>query len=940
MKYSIVIPTYNHCDDLLKPCIESVIQYTDMSNVELIVSANGCTDNTGTYLDNLQIQFNELGLYNNLKVVWNNAALGFAKATNEGIKVATTDKIVLLNNDTVLLGQVKNTWLNLLEAPFLSNAKCGVSTVIEGFSPSAGGTYPIFFCVMIDRTVFDTIGLLNEAYGVGGGEDTEFSIEAKAAGFDISLALDMQYSHDIGTNVGQFPIYHIGEGTMHDASLVPDHNNVIRENSIRLAKKYNPKWLLENAPEHANKIKYSIVIPTYNHCDDLLKPCIDSIIAYTDLSQTEIIVVANGCTDNTRIHLDNLQAQFSELGLHNNLKVVWVADAIGYTRATNIGINHAVSEYVILLSNDVDILPSAKNQWLDMLEAPFLSNQKMAVTGPEMRYHLTLDALGLVFFCVMIKRSVFDTIGILDEMYSPGGNEDHDFCLRATLAGYDLSDTGPNFPCVHKGNQTLKEFVNHKYSYNNRPFIEKFKKLRPIKYSIVIPTYNHCADLLKPCIDSIIAYTDLSQIEVIIVANGCTDDTGAYVNWLNQNYVVEYHRRPFKLVWADEALGYTRAANLGIDNALGEYIILLNNDTEITPSDKNTWINILEAPFADKQTAIAGPLQLYDHDVQSHFIVFFCAMIPRSIFDSIGKLDEIFNPGYGEDIDFAMRAKLAGYTIAVVGQWPGNTDIHISAMPIWHKNNQTFGAIPDYGSIIVPRNQKILKERYTTPSTITESIRIDRTELQNQHPDTYNQIFENNEYGIEELDIRGKVVIDIGANLGMFTLRCVELGAAHVYAVEAQPTVYQTKLVKNVSRYSTVTPMNYAAFSQDGLIVNIPNEHVMSKLGDIGEPVNTITLKKLLTDYQVAGNNLVLKLDCEGSEFDILMTAEQELIRRFEIIYMELHGNTNSKPEYHDVGIIRNQLTLAGFTIVKSGQYFGGPAWTPLDVFVEKWVRI
>ena len=58
MKYSIVVPTYNHCDDLLKPCIDAILKYTNMSQVELIVSANGCVDNTLEFLSNLKTKFN------------------------------------------------------------------------------------------------------------------------------------------------------------------------------------------------------------------------------------------------------------------------------------------------------------------------------------------------------------------------------------------------------------------------------------------------------------------------------------------------------------------------------------------------------------------------------------------------------------------------------------------------------------------------------------------------------------------------------------------------------------------------------------------------------------------------------------------------------------------------------------------------------------------
>ena len=81
MKYSVVIPTYNHCDDFLRPCIESIVQYTHLEDIELIISANGCIDNTLDYLKNLKLP--------NLKIVWSDEPLCFPKSVNSGIKVAT-----------------------------------------------------------------------------------------------------------------------------------------------------------------------------------------------------------------------------------------------------------------------------------------------------------------------------------------------------------------------------------------------------------------------------------------------------------------------------------------------------------------------------------------------------------------------------------------------------------------------------------------------------------------------------------------------------------------------------------------------------------------------------------------------------------------------------------------------------------------------------------
>ena len=181
MKYSIIIPTYNKCDQYLKPCIDSILKHSNMDDVELIISANGCVDNSFWYLTSLKNQFDSLGFGNHLKVVWSDAPLGYAGANNVAIQVATCDKIILLNNDTLLLDQPKNQWLDLLDAPFKANEKCGISCIIKGPSEPAGRDFAVFFCVMVHRKVFDKIGLLNTEYGVGGGEDTEFCIEAEKA---------------------------------------------------------------------------------------------------------------------------------------------------------------------------------------------------------------------------------------------------------------------------------------------------------------------------------------------------------------------------------------------------------------------------------------------------------------------------------------------------------------------------------------------------------------------------------------------------------------------------------------------------------------------------------------------------------------------------------------------------------------------------------------
>lgn len=264
MKYTVVIPTYNHCDDLLKPCVESIFKYTDVTDIELIISANGCTDNTFTYLGSLKEKYSLLGIPDNLKIVWNSDALGYSRACNAGIEVATTDLIVLLNNDTVLLPQEKNRWVKQLESVFIGNDKAGISCLIKSESEPAGHDFAIFFCVMIHRRVFDAIGLLSLDYGAGGGEDTEFSIECERAGFQVLECVSKTWNPQAGMYCGDFPIYHLGEGTVHDKELVPEWEDIFLTNSLTLAKKYNPhwyQWRLSNYWERAVFFKGDEIAP-------------------------------------------------------------------------------------------------------------------------------------------------------------------------------------------------------------------------------------------------------------------------------------------------------------------------------------------------------------------------------------------------------------------------------------------------------------------------------------------------------------------------------------------------------------------------------------------------------------------------------------------------------------------------------------------------------
>ncbi len=226
-----------------------------------------------------------------------------------------------------------------------------------------------------------------------------------------------------------------------------------------------------------------------------------------------------------------------------------------------------------------------------------------------------------------------------------------------------------------------------------------------MKLSIVIPTYNR-RDLVFKCLTSVYNNTDLSDSEVIVVSNGCSDRTVEHL---------QYHKPKVHILHWHQPLGYPKAVNLGMSAATGDYVILLNNDTEIFGND---WIDQLLKPFTtNPKTGITGLIKRYQGG--KPWVLFFCAAIKREVINKIGLLDETFTPGCGEDIDYCIRAFNAGYDIVQVPEVELNniagTNQMAGPFPINHIGGATVSKNPTQ-EITYARNMKIIEARYGPPT--------------------------------------------------------------------------------------------------------------------------------------------------------------------------------------------------------------------------------
>ena len=266
------------------------------------------------------------------------------------------------------------------------------------------------------------------------------------------------------------------------------------------------------------------------------------------------------------------------------------------------------------------------------------------------------------------------------------------------------------------------------------------------EYSIVVPCYNKFK-FTKTCLESVIEVSKDYDYEIVVVANGCTDETEQYVLQLQKNLetriVLCSYRRP---------IGGGEAINVGFKLARGEYLVTINNDCKIMGKE---WLSLLRGPFdLDPSVAVTGPLELKFPEINSSFIVFFCAMTRRKILDRIGYLDtETFKIGGCEDIDFCERAKRSGFRIQQVppeppvvvekttidefdDQWrngSGKEVLHLNAgnFPIFHSSEGTVHDpnLVQNWSEILGGNRMIILNRYLPidmPASVREEI-LNRT---------------------------------------------------------------------------------------------------------------------------------------------------------------------------------------------------------------------
>jgi len=471
--------------------------------------------------------------------------------------------------------------------------------------------------------------------------------------------------------------------------------------------------------------RVSIVVVTYNS-SPTIRECIESLLCSGDNVPFELILVDNASKDNTVEICDEILR-----GTDVFYKIITNSKNAGFSAAVNQGIQESTGEYIVLLNPDVVVFPG----WLSRLLAHF-RDSKIGAVGPlsdyvaglqKIQFHCDSRELAsiksfeeadrivaqknqgksvetklLIGFCLMVRRDTFHKVGLLDEKLFLG-NDDLDLSWRIREAGYKLLVASDVF--VHHEGQVsfrseapiktkllVQESTNYLFSKLLKYYKSKVPSpqelwgidwFTPYRFltSIIILTRNNL-EYTKMCLESIRRYTPEPH-EIIVVDNGSTDGTIEYLE----------AQEDVKLIKNGLNLGFALGNNLGLREARGEYIVILNNDTVVTEG----WLTrLINSAQSNPQVGIVGPRSNYvvgvqlvknvpygdNMDAMQEFarqwslensgryeealrVIGFCMLVKREVIEKIGGFDPYYEAGNFEDDDFCIRAQRAGFKIRI-----------------------------------------------------------------------------------------------------------------------------------------------------------------------------------------------------------------------------------------------------------------------------------
>jgi len=469
-------------------------------------------------------------------------------------------------------------------------------------------------------------------------------------------------------------------------------------------------------------ITFSILVPLYNTPEKFLREMIESVTAQT-YGKWELCL-ADGSDEN---HPEVGRICDEYIRKDSRIKYQKLLKNEGISGNTNECYKMATGNYIALFDHDDVLHPSVLYAYMEQIcekdadylycdEATFKGNKTiddMITLHFKPDYSLdNLRANNYICHFSAFSRDLLQGMELFRSQFD--GSQDHDMILRLTSKAKHVvhvprlmyywrshkasvaSDINAKSYAIEAARGAVADHLTQCGFQNFEILSTKaFETIFRIKYevlrnplvSIIIPNKDHVDDLQR-CITSILSQSTYDNYEIIVVENNSVqDETFAYYEKLKEQPKI-------RLVKYEGEFNFSKICNFGVEHAGGEYILLLNNDTQVISIN---WIEEL-LMYAQRPDVGAVGAKLYypDKTIQhagiviglgahrtaghSHYkvastnlgymgrlcyaqdvsaVTGACLMVKKTLYDALGGLDESFAVALN-DVDFCLRLRDMG----------------------------------------------------------------------------------------------------------------------------------------------------------------------------------------------------------------------------------------------------------------------------------------
>lgn len=469
----------------------------------------------------------------------------------------------------------------------------------------------------------------------------------------------------------------------------------------------------------------SIVMPVYNAPLRLLKEAIESV--RNQLYVHWELCIADDCSTDVKVKKLLKSYAAKDAGI----RVCFREENGHISEATNSALQMATGSYIVFM--DQDDLLSENCLWeiaKAIVQHPqpdliYSDEDKIDESGFHQSAYFKPDwspdhllAKNYIGHVTVLKKSLIDQVGGLRKEFD--GSQDYDLLLRATeqanrivhipkvlyhwrIHGQSAAWSEEAKPYAYiAAKKALEEALVRRGLSGKVHYLSGLRGYRidyhvpaPKKITIIIPTKDQTS-LLRNAVDSIFKLTDYPDFEILVLNNNSTTIE-------LQEFLAEYTQRyptQFRSIEAHFPFNFSKLMNLGVRESRSEYILLLNNDVEVTRPD---WLRIMASFASQKHIGAVGARLLYPDDTIQHAGVIVglggiaghaftgqykddpgyfnliqtvnnfsavtaaCLLCRREVYTQVNGMDENFNVEYN-DVDYCLKLLEAGYYNVYVPQ--------------------------------------------------------------------------------------------------------------------------------------------------------------------------------------------------------------------------------------------------------------------------------